>query len=360
MYLSTSYGLNIYILNDRLNDRSNDDYKSNLTRLGFSIKGNNIEVPSYRNDVKTQNDLAEEVARVFGYDNIPVSEINIHKSPNKNDKNTENKIRFFLLDHGFYEVINSPFVFKENKKSIKVDNPLDSNRQYLRTNIKYSLLDNLLFNERRQKDSIKLFEIADIYTATKNSIQKTRKISIIGSGRVGKNFNDFSKSIDEAYIKSIFDLTIPANNINFEYISRDGLNSKIKSKIICAEIDVKDIPSDILNYSETSSAPENFIKYKVISELPSSYRDISYSIQDYSEIKQLQQLLSNYKNNILKEVFIFDYFKNEKRNEVKCGFRLVFQGTNSTLTDSQIDEVMDDIIEKSLQFNSVQIPGLSQ
>ena len=242
---------------------SNDDYKSNLTRLGFSIKGNNIEVPSYRNDVKTQNDLAEEVARVFGYDNIPVSEINIHKSPNKNDKNTENKIRFFLLDHGFYEVINSPFVFKENKKSIKVDNPLDSNRQYLRTNIKDSLLDNLLFNERRQKDSIKLFEIADIYTATKNSIQKTRKISIIGSGRVGKNFNDFSKSIDEAYLKSIFDLTIPANNINFEYISRDGLNSKIKSKIICAEIDVKDIPSDILNYSETSSAPENFIKYKV-------------------------------------------------------------------------------------------------
>jgi len=55
--------------------------------------------------------------------------------------------------------------------SIKVDNPLDSNREYLRTNITNSLLENLIFNERRQKDSIKLFEISDIYTFKNNEIK---------------------------------------------------------------------------------------------------------------------------------------------------------------------------------------------
>ena len=59
---------------------------------------------------------------------------------------------YFLLDNGFYEVINPPFVSISSNKSIKVDNPLDSNREFLRTNITNSLLDNLLFNERRQKN----------------------------------------------------------------------------------------------------------------------------------------------------------------------------------------------------------------
>ena len=78
-------------------------------------------------------------------------------------------MRYFLLDHGFYEVINNPFVSRTSKDAIMVDNPLDSNRKHLRTNILDSLIENLLFNERRQKDSIKLFEISDIYTINNNS-----------------------------------------------------------------------------------------------------------------------------------------------------------------------------------------------
>ena len=73
------------------------------------------------------------------------------------------KLRYFLIDNGFYEVINSPFVEKNNSESIKVDNPLDSTKRFLRTDMKESLITNLIYNERRQKDSIKLFEISNIY-----------------------------------------------------------------------------------------------------------------------------------------------------------------------------------------------------
>jgi len=139
-------------------------------------------VPSFRSDIRTQNDLAEEVARVIGYDNIPRLEISIPKSEKPNYKDIENKLRYFLLDHGFYEVINSPFVSLKSEEAIKVDNPLDSNREFLRTNITDSLIENLLFNERRQKDSVKLFEISDIYSSN-NGISKERKLSLIASGR---------------------------------------------------------------------------------------------------------------------------------------------------------------------------------
>ena len=61
---------------------------------------------------------------------------------------------------------------KININSIEIDNPLDSNRKFLRTSLKDSLIDNLLFNERRQKDSIKLFEISNIYNQDLNSQKK--------------------------------------------------------------------------------------------------------------------------------------------------------------------------------------------
>ena len=171
-----------------------NEYLSYLLKLGFNNADGLITVPSYRSDVKNQNDLAEEIARSIGFDNINRNDLTIPECKKiYKSKEIENKLRYFLLDHGFYEVINFPFVNKDEDSSIKVDNPLDSNRDNLRINLKDSLLNNLMFNERRQKDSIKLFEISDIYTSVNSSIKKTRKIAIIASGRVGHNYEDFSK-----------------------------------------------------------------------------------------------------------------------------------------------------------------------
>ena len=97
-----------------------NDYLNYLTKLGFAIEENFIKVPSFRSDIKTQNDLAEEVARVIGYDNILREEINIPKNENHNHKDIENKLRYFLLDNGFYEVINSPFVSILQKRQLKL------------------------------------------------------------------------------------------------------------------------------------------------------------------------------------------------------------------------------------------------
>ena len=329
-----------------------------LSRLGFDNDGDFIKIPSYRHDISSLNDLAEEVGRVIGYDNIPRKEIAIPKNNNKEDfKSIENKLRLFLLDQGFYEVINNPFVSHNSKDSIMVDNPLDSNRKYLRTNILDSLVENVLFNERRQKDSIKLFEISDIYTVNKN-INKKRKLSLIASGRIGLNYEDFSKKINKNYLQLLFSKISQKPIFDFKTISREGLDTKINSEIVGLEIDIDKFSRDIFAYNEIAKPPKDFKQYVPITDLPSSIKDISYSVKDYNNLAKLQELLLNYQSDIIRKKFIFDYFYNEKRQEIKVGFRFIFQSKEKTLTSSEIDIVYNKILRDSLDIDGIEIPGL--
>jgi len=336
---------------------SEDSYLNYLAKLGFIIAEGYIKVPSFRSDIKTQNDLAEEVARVIGYDNISRAEINIPKNDNLTNKDIENKLRYFLLDYGFYEVINSPFVGIASKAGIKVDNPLDSNRAFLRTNLTDSLIENLLFNERRQKDSVKLFEISDIYSSD-NGIHKKRMLSIIASGRVGLNYQDFSKKIDKKYLTTMFQEILPNEIFDFQNLSRDSLDTKIKNEIVILEVDIERFSEDILSYKEASQPPESFVQFNPISDLPSSIKDLSYSIKDFNKIHELENLFLNYESDIVKNIFIFDYFHNEKVKEIKIGFRITFQSKERTLTSAQIELVYNDLINKSLKIDGISIPGI--
>ena len=199
-----------------------------LDKLGFLISEDMIQIPSYRNDINSLNDISEEVARAIGYNNIKRQAINISIKNDLKENFEENKIKKLLINEGFYEVINNPFVGEESKESIRVDNPLDSSRKYMRTNLKNSLLDNLLFNERRQKDSLKLFEISDLYS--NNDRSGKRVIGIIASGRIDKNYLDFSKKINQKYIQQILS-KLNADQYEIEEISRQFIDSKSNNSI---------------------------------------------------------------------------------------------------------------------------------
>ena len=336
---------------------SNSDYIHHLQSLNFEINNNLVMVPSYRNDISFQNDLAEEIARVIGYDKIPIKKINILKTKQEIDS-PEDKIKSFLVNNGFYEIINSPFIGDRNKNSISIDNPLDKTRMFLRTDISQSLLENLLYNERRQKNSIKLFEVSDIYSLNKDEVTATKKISIIASGRVGKNFKDFSKTIDVKFMKNLLKDFLPDINYDFKHISRESLDTKSKSEIVYLEIDLEELHNDNCKYKHKFLPPKEFIKYKPISEFPSSFRDISYLIKDSSMINSLQNEIFDHKDPILKDVFVFDYYQNKKTNEIKMGFRFTFQSHHKTLTVDEIDDVIEHIISKTLKINSIEIPGI--
>ena len=341
------------------NDRKT--FEEYLLKLGFYIIDNEIIAPSYRNDIKNLNDIAEEIARVVGYDNIPATPFKMPAVNAVTDiKILEQNTKNFLIKNGFFEVINNPFVNTEQAYAIKVDNPLDSNRQYIRTNLERSLTENLLYNERRQQDSIKLFEISDVYSID-DGLKTKKVLGIICSGRVGKNYLDFSKKINIQYIRSLIKELLPATNINPINIDRKGLNTKLNNEIIYLELELnslKDLNEDLLTNQNRCFKDYKFTKYTPISEFPLSSRDLSFSIKKIDRYYEIQEYLLAYKSNLIKEIFVFDFYNNQKNYEIKIGFRFVFQSHQATITDIEINNIMVDIISYTNSIEGVTIPGI--
>ena len=326
-----------------------------LDKLGFSFTNKMITVPSHRNDIKTINDIAEEVARAIGYDNIDRLPFKINLEKEINISFEEQKIKNILIKEGFYEVINNPFVAHDANNSVLVDNPIDSNKKYLRADLKDSLINNLIFNERRQKDCIKLFEISDVYS-NKNRMGK-KVLGIIASGRIDKNFLDFSKKIDKKYLQKVLS-NLKTDQYNIQELSRENLATKSKNQIIYCEVEIDQVFQVDSSFKKFQIKDINDKKYTPISEYPSSFRDLSFSVKDFSKCKILEKLILNYENKLIKDVYVFDYYKNEKISEIKIGFRFIFQSRKSTITDKEVDNVIASIIKDSLSIESVSIPGL--
>ena len=332
-------------------------YLNYLQNLGFEITDSQIKVPSFRNDIKTQNDLAEEIARVIGYDNIKSEPINLNKLNNKKEFNRVGMIETFLYQNGFFEVINFPFSSKKEKNSLIIDNPLDKNRENFRTSIKDSLIENLLYNERRQKDSIKLFEIADIYTK-KTEVKQEKHLGIIISGRLGANFKEFSRKLDYKYLNQLLNTSSENANFQINEISRNNLDTKKKDKIFYVEIAINDIPNSFFLNLSADKKDINFISYEPISDFPSSSRDFSFSITDLSLVNEVINSLDNVSDEIIKDVFMFDFYKNERTDSVKLGYRFIFQSQNKTLSDEEINKKVQDIINPIIELDGVSIPGM--
>tara|TARA_X000000950_G_scaffold98445_2_gene124468 strand:- start:392 stop:2281 length:1890 start_codon:yes stop_codon:yes gene_type:complete len=336
---------------------SKEKYTNYLKDLGFIFKKDIIEVPSYRNDIENQNDLAEEIARVIGYDAIPREEIILSNKPLNKSIIFERNLKNFLIKNNFYEVINFPFVSNKSKSSIRLDNPLDSNKSFLRESLMSSLIDNLTYNEKRQKDSIKLFEISDVYSFKSEPYSK-RKLGLILSGRVSKNYKYFSQKINKDYIRKLFEPIIALEDINIIEISREDLDTKNKDKILYIEMDLNKIEfKESLDNQIEKIAYKEFIDYEPISEFPSSNRDISISVKNLSNYETLQNEIFSFQSDILKDVFVFDFYENIKNNEIKIGFRFIFQSKNKTLTDSEINKDMDRLIKLVLNYDGISIPG---
>ena len=109
-------------INDILGTKLNEiEYLNYLDKLGFKIN-NKITVPPYRNDIKTHNDLAEEIARVIGYNSIVSTPIKLKQIKHDDKKDKVLLIESFLVKNGFSEVINFPFSSIKESSSIVIDN----------------------------------------------------------------------------------------------------------------------------------------------------------------------------------------------------------------------------------------------
>ncbi len=340
-----------------------------LTSLGFHVD-KEVTVPAHRSDVDHENDLAEEITRVIGYDNIPSETIMLPVKTKLMKSSFEIECRNYLVKNGFFEVINFPFNDNEDKDAIAVDNPLDKQRSKMRVCITKSLKDNLVYNQNRQKDSIKFFEISDIYTKKGSE----RKLGIIVNGRGNKNFKEFNTQLDYAYLKGtiitlfreilnqelsfklessknydfVEHIYCDSNNIGrIGKLSRDFLSSKNKTAVFSLETNLNDLSIPKVTYTKSS-------------DFPTSYRDLSFSLEDISCMEELNAVIKKFlnSNEIMTEAFVFDYFENKKMGLLKIGYRFKFQSLQKSLTDDEVDSVVNNLIKASMSLNGIKIEGL--
>ena len=342
------------ILGTSLDDKK---IKQILNKLSFEVVDNRARVPTFRNDIFNANDIAEEIARIIGYNNILSQKIDLPKI--KGDDSLLNFIRNYLIKNGFTEVINFQFSNKGENESISIDNPLDKNKNKIRTSLQDSLLENLLFNERRQKSSIKLFEISDIYSKNSNGdIQFKKVMGLIASGRVADNYKDFSRKVDTQFINSVFkDLRVDLSEY-LSIIDRQLLDTKRKEEIVFLEIPLEQFEGFVNDEDlEPSEENANFYRYQEISDYPSSARDFSFMVSNLDTINKISQKIFDFDSKILKDAFLFDFYENASKQQVKAAFRFIFQDFSKTLTDDEINQELEPLLSEILKLKNVSIPG---
>ena len=350
-------------------DLTETEQKEYLNSLYFKID-DKVVVPSHRSDIDQLNDLAEEVTRMIGYDNIASKALALPVKAKKIEANFEDLCRSYLINNGFFEVVNFPFNDNQDEAAISVDNPLDKQRSKMRVCITKSIKENVVFNQNRQKDSIKFFEFSDIYTKDGNE----NKLAVIVSGRTNKNFKEFNAQLDYSYLKGLINtifFEILGKELNFELdqsknydlyetvycddvqigrigkLSKEFVGSKTKTPVFSFEI--------VLNNLQLPAK-----KQSKISDFPASYRDLSFSLDNHENLEDLSAMIKKHKkySELMTDCFIFDLFENKKQNILKVGYRFKFQAIDKNITDEETEAVMNPLIEESLEISGVSIEGI--
>ena len=121
---------------------------------------------------------------------------------------------------------------------------------------------------------------------------------------------------------------------------------------------MEDIPKSFFLNLSTIKKAINFVAYKSVSEYPSSTRDFSFSIKDLNKVNAVITLLDGISDEIIKDSFIFDFFKDYKTTTIKLGYRCIFQSNLKTLSDEEVNIKVQEILGPILKIEGVSIPGM--
>ena len=168
------------------------------------------------------------------------------------------------------------------------------------------------------------------------------------------NYKEFNKKLDDKYLKNIIS-NLGLSSSYVKELDRNTLNSKIKNRIFYIECLVDDIE---INNNFIEEKKFNFKKAAQVSDFPSSSRDISISINNESIIEDIISSVFQIDLENIKDVFIFDYYKNIHKNIIKIGFRFIFQSNKKTLEENSIDKEMLKVFKIFKNYDDVEIPGL--
>ncbi len=304
-------------------------------RCKVAIKGEMVEVepPKDRVDLKIPEDVIEEVGRIYGYEKLKPVDLRPVKGRIDINKRFyyQARIRLCLTKIGFSEI----FTYSVGDMgAVELENPLTSDRRYLRNELSTDMKKALVFNERNielvGEERVRLFEIANVFTPKEEKTHLTLGV---------KNTKKKQKPGEEELVVSAL-----------EEISTDlgpdlkKIGSFVSGNVweCCLDEVLNELPQpeewDIFHREKRG------IKYQPISPYPFVLRDIAVFVPANVGDDQVREVIKSNAGDLLKNVRLFDVYEkidDKGGNWRSYAFRLVFVSHERTLSDSEVNKVMD-------------------
>ena len=345
-----------------------------------SIKTNKalVNVPAYRNDVTREIDIAEEVLRIYGYNNIDIPEkINSSHSIQQKISNhsIQQKISNHLVSLGAYEIMNNSLVKREygnflDEKSnnhISLLNPLSNDTATLRKTLIYGAVEVLKFNHFNGNPNGTIFEWGKVYSENENKYDQENRLLIATTGLQNEE-HWFNGKLESSFfqLKGIIESVFKSLGIYYEtkilikdHLWEEGLslmNGKDKlAKVGTVRKEISNLIGFKKHYFISEIYFDNLMKIianskpkiKPINKFQKVYRDLSILIPEDVTMLEIKNSIDQVKSKLLKNTTLFDIYRDKKNIGKKAyGLRFEFLHSERTLKDKEVDSVMNSIQSK--------------
>lgn len=350
--------------------------------------GLTVQVPPYRVDVQRQEDIVEDILRIYGYNNIEIPSAlrsTIVLSSNVNNTKLQQSISDMLVANGYYEIMNNSLTrsmyyekFEQElyEKRVPIMNPLSTELDCMRASLLFGCLEVVEYNKNRQMNDISVFEFGTIYTKSASEGNVTQKyteqqqlaLCIIGK-QLPQHWNSNLGDSDIFVIKShvlkvLQKLGIPSHQFApMQHTLIDGLECIVQKRVVarlgivkpsvCKQFDIdKPCMYAEIYWDTLLDIFGNPIQYKEIPQFPEVRRDLALLLDASVEFETIKKLAFETERNLLKQVNVFDVYQGKGVPEGKKSYAISFilQDNEKTLTDKHIEGVMSKLIAK---YNSV-------
>jgi len=363
------------------------EVESIFTRLGFqgdigSDGTFTITVPTRRGDITRDVDLIEEVARLYGYDNIPTTPIEGSTTPGALTKPQaiRRELRKRLTDSGLNEVISYSFTGPERTalfpsltgdvRPIRLAMPMSEERSVLRTSLLAQLLDMAVYNRNRKNDNLAVFELGSVFhteeeTLTQLPNEKHRFGLLLTGNATSASWNQKAVAYDFYHAKGIIETIMQtlgvSERIRYEAAAPEGFHpgrtAAVKLQTEAGEVtlgyvgqlhpqlqqqmDLSDTYAAELELAPLYAYANSAIVYQTLPRYPAMERDIAVVVDSAVEAGRLLETAREVAAGLLESVRVFDVYTGEKLGAGKksVALSLVYRHAERTLTDEEVTEL---------------------
>ncbi|WP_291634059.1 phenylalanine--tRNA ligase subunit beta [Clostridium sp.] len=358
-------------------DITKDDMKMYLDRLEMAteIIGDFliVQIPTNRSDMNIKEDVAEEIARMYGYDNIPSTIPNCEtlKGGKSEKQKLEEKVVSALISSALNQSISysfvSPKIFNkilvsedsELRKVVTIKNPLGEDYSIMRTTTIASMMECLGRNYSRNNEEAKLFEIGKVYIPNEDDTKLPEERNILTIGMYGNvDYLDLKGVVENVVdILGIRNTSFKRESENPTYHPGKTSNLYVKRELVGVVGEIH--PSVSENYE---LEPRCYIaelnldvlykhadlnkKYKALPKFPAVTRDIALIVEDAILVQDIEDVIVKQGGNILESAKLFDVYKGAQIAEGKksIAYAILYRRDDKTLTDEEVNKVHEKIL----------------